>query len=37
MQEEPYPDFLNVLCGDCIYPDHVLSEILHSGEGSCTR
>ena len=37
LQEESYPDFLDVLCGDCVYPDHVLGEILHSDEGLCTR
>ncbi len=37
MQEEPHPDFFNVLCGDCVYSDHVLGEIQHSDEGSCTR
>ena len=34
MREESHPDFLDVLSGDCVYPDHILGEILHSGENS---
>ena len=32
MQGRPHPDFLNILCGDRVDPDHVLGEILYTDE-----